>query len=1118
MKKLRYFIFICLLVTSIDTFSQQLTKFEYFFDTDPGLGKGISLTVNKQKVDTNYVLSVSTLANGLHTFFVRAIDSSGRWSLTTTSSFVKYSGVDTVLNIVAIEYFFDKDPGFGNGIPLVVTPGNTITNDFNITIPDNGLESRTLYIRAEDSYGRWTLLNSNQVSFCNLYKTTANFGYVRYGDNYSLIDSSTNNYFHNTIWRYDDGSVDSVINPLKKLSLGNHYVKLVAGYGCRADSIVKALFTGVESFDPKQAMAGGDFDLNIYGGNLDSTITVSLIDSSGKTIASAFTSYTFDKTKGRLQFDLHNNVLGAPQNWDIRVTVPKSNYDTIIKKALLVYPKPSDTTLLTPSLSITTNVPSNVQANQWYNGSYVVKNSGLVAAKIVPLGLAIDYQIQSFIFTDSIYTRSSLPDSIKSIPPYIIVDTTFGEPFKSKLYLVYLQEIGPGQTITIPFRFLAPNNPGSAALTLKFRAKMANRLFGSGLQKSGYDCLTGILGTALTVAGIATSGPVGLAIALTGLNVSLAQTIGDLQYDQNSQNPGQLQNLNGNILGAGLGAAGVPGTAIGGVAQTAGNIMFGVPSLIYGLFSTGTSCYDWFTNNDNKNVQDHESYDPNSIEATYDYDTTQHFYKPTKSLNYTIHFENSSNASKAASRVLLIDTLSKKMNFKSLKITGFTIEDSVYTVPDFRNQYTTTVNRISQSGVKVRFNAIIDTLRGILNVNFESLDPTTNNLVSDTTLLGFLQPHAGSQTGQGSVSFEITASVKDNLDTFSNKASIYFDYNVPIPTNTFINTIDSLPPTGKVLQYKLLSDSTFKLYFTSKDGESGVNGYDLFFSVNKGAYNYFGNIKSDSVKVFGLKDSLYDFYVIPVDNVGNRQVKAATSEISVPLFNTDSITGNNSVCVNSSVKLSTTAKNGKWISLNNSIASVDTSGNVTGVSAGSCIIGYTVTKLTVSDTVFKTILVLAIPPKPTITRDSTNALVSSAAAGNQWYTDTTAAINGATSQSYHPGVPNYYSVRVTQNGCSSLFSDKYYYLITAIVSVGGGNYINIAPNPTKDFIVIRHNLSGNNIINIELYDLNGKKMLSKNNVTNGERIAVSQLAGGMYILKIYNSGGKIIGSEKIIKL
>jgi hypothetical protein len=1111
--KLKYLLCLVLLTAAIHSSGQQLSKFEYFFDTDPGVGKGVPVAVNKTLVDTNYILSVTSLANGLHTFFIRAIDTSGRWSLTSTSSFVKYSGIDTVLNIDRIEYFFDKDPGFGNGTPLTITPGNTVSNDFNIVAPDNGRESRTLYIRTRDSYGRWSLLSSNLVSFCNLYKTKANFGFVRYGDNYSLIDSSANNFFHNTIWRYDDGTVDSVNNPVKKLSLGNHFVKLVSGYGCRADSITKALFTGVESFEPKQAMAGGDFILNVYGGNLDSTITVTLIDSSGKSVSPAFKANSFDKTRARVEFDLHNNVLSAPQNWDIRVTVPKSNYDTVIKKGLLVYPKPSDTSLITPKLSITTDIPSNLVANQWYYGSYVIKNSGMVVAKVVPLALAIDYQIENFSFVDSIYTRPSLPDSIKSILPYFIVDTAFGEPFKSRLYLLYLQQIGPGQTINIRFRFQAPNTAGTT--TVKFRAKMANRIFGSPPLKNAYDCITGVVASALTIGGFF-AGPAGFVLAIAGVNLSLAQTIGDIQLDEAA---GQVGNYNANILGTAIGAAGVPAAKLTGAALAAANCTLGPLSVLYGLATTAESCMNWWNEEHNKDTKVRSSRDPNSIEATYDYDTTQHYYKPAKSITYTVNFENSPQASKAAAKVMIIDTLSKKLNFKSVKITGFTIEDSVYKIPDFRNQYTTTVNRISQSGVRVRLNAMVDTVKGILNASFESLDPATNNLVSDTTLLGFLQPHTGSQKGQGSITFEITPLAKSNLDSFSNKASIYFDYNDPIATNNFINTIDSFAPTGKIVKYKLLSDSTFRLYFTGKDNESGVNGYDLLFSVNKGAYKHYGSIKADSLKVIGNKDSLYDFYVVPIDNVGNKQAKVAASEISVPLFNTDSLAGTATVCVNSSVKFSTPVKNGKWISSNSAIASVDTSGNVTGVSAGNCTIGYTVTKLGVSDTVFKTVSVLATPAKPTIQRDISNNLVSSATAGNQWYIDTTAVISGANSQSYKPGVSNYYAVRVTQNSCSSLFSDRYYYLVTAILNIGGANnYLTITPNPAKDFIVVRHNLPGNNMINLVLYDLNGKKILSRFNVPDGERIAVSALASGVYVLKIYNNSGKIAGSTKIFKL
>jgi len=98
------------------------------------------------------------------------------------------------------------------------------------------------------------------------------------------------------------------------------------------------------------------------------------------------------------------------------------------------------------------------------------------------------------------------------------------------------------------------------------------------------------------------------------------------------------------------------------------------------------------------------------------------------------------------------------------------------------------------------------------------------------------------------------------------------------------------------------------------------------------------------------------------------------------------------------------------------------------------------------------------------------------------------------------------------------YAEKFSYVVTAIVNVGGGNYLSIAPNPAKDFIVIRYNLPGNITASVELYDLNGKKVLTKNNVKDGDQVNLMQLAGGMYVLKIYNSNGRMIGSTKIIKL
>jgi hypothetical protein len=59
--------------------------------------------------------------------------------------------------IAVSEYFFDTDPGAGNGFPLAIsTPADTVT--FSSAISTSGLTAgrHYLYIRTQTSDGRWS--------------------------------------------------------------------------------------------------------------------------------------------------------------------------------------------------------------------------------------------------------------------------------------------------------------------------------------------------------------------------------------------------------------------------------------------------------------------------------------------------------------------------------------------------------------------------------------------------------------------------------------------------------------------------------------------------------------------------------------------------------------------------------------------------------------------------------------------------------------------------------------------------------------------------------------------------------------------------------------------------
>jgi hypothetical protein len=80
--------------------------------------------------------------------------------------------------------------------------------------------------------------------------------------------------------------------------------------------------------------------------------------------------------------------------------------------------------------------------------------------------------------------------------------------------------------------------------------------------------------------------------------------------------------------------------------------------------------------------------------------------------------------------------------------------------------------------------------------------------------------------------------------------------------------------------------------------------------------------------------------------------------------------------------------------------------------------------------------------------------------------------------------------------------------------------LQLFPNPTKDEIQLKYNLSKEDKINISLYDLTGKLVLeknagSKNAGENQDNLDLRQLAAGNYICRI--SGERNSISKQIIK-
>ncbi|WP_339785751.1 T9SS type A sorting domain-containing protein [uncultured Imperialibacter sp.] len=135
---------------------------EYFIDVDPGQGNGVAVAVTSSTdVDLMEQIPTTSLSTGFHTVYFRVRDASGQWSATERKPFfITTSSVEGQNTITSLEYFFDVDPGHGNGLALAISPGTQV--DAAVPIPIGSLSPgmHTLHIRALDDRGQWSHIES----------------------------------------------------------------------------------------------------------------------------------------------------------------------------------------------------------------------------------------------------------------------------------------------------------------------------------------------------------------------------------------------------------------------------------------------------------------------------------------------------------------------------------------------------------------------------------------------------------------------------------------------------------------------------------------------------------------------------------------------------------------------------------------------------------------------------------------------------------------------------------------------------------------------------------------------------------------------------------------------
>jgi len=144
--------------------SNNISSIEYFFDQDPNIGNGNSLSISSsEQVTVQTLINVSGLTQGFHRLYVRAQNETGTWGLAQSRPFLIQTpnkSEPEPNNISSIEYFFDKDPNIGKGETLAITPAENVIAQTSINVSDLTQGFHRLYVRAQDETGTWGLAQS----------------------------------------------------------------------------------------------------------------------------------------------------------------------------------------------------------------------------------------------------------------------------------------------------------------------------------------------------------------------------------------------------------------------------------------------------------------------------------------------------------------------------------------------------------------------------------------------------------------------------------------------------------------------------------------------------------------------------------------------------------------------------------------------------------------------------------------------------------------------------------------------------------------------------------------------------------------------------------------------
>ena len=232
--------------------------------------------------------------------------------------------------------------------------------------------------------------------------------------------------------------------------------------------------------------------------------------------------------------------------------------------------------------------------------------------------------------------------------------------------------------------------------------------------------------------------------------------------------------------------------------------------------------------------------------------------------------------------------------------------------------------------------------------------------------------------------------------------------------------------------------------------------------------------------------------------------------------------GTAAICNGTSISLSNSVAGGVWGTDNTILASVSSSGVVTGTGVGSLNVRYTIGgTCTSTRPLTVNIVPAAISGLPSVCRGATTVF-SDGLTGAVWSTSSAAVASvnssngtvygvavGSATISYTAGVCFVTKV-ISVNNCQGKAADSMGG--TALTHAQAGNIdVSVYPNPATNMINIMSNVP----VNVIIYSSEGRMLISQK---DAHEINVDNLTPGVYIMTIYDEQNNLIKTERLIRV